>query len=141
MEKMLNINLSEPLNKEILFTNIDVDYHHIEQTASSLELAVLDLIYSRFEVDEDQDSFKGNAIKKAMEQLDCEQNENSVILFDCISRSIFLGDNFVKELEEIEKQMKPSKNLFGALTLGEIVNNGNEYITFYNKTCVIGVLC
>ena len=83
----------------------------------------------------------GNAIKKAMEQLDCEQNENSVILFDCISRSIFLGDNFVKELEEIEKQMKPSKNLFGALTLGEIVNNGNEYITFYNKTCVIGVLC
>jgi hypothetical protein len=83
----------------------------------------------------------GNAIKKAMEQLDCEQNENSVILFDCISRSIFLGDDFVKELEEIAKQMKPSKNLFGALTLGEIANNGNEYITFYNKTCVIGVLC
>ena len=45
----------------------------------------------------------GNAIRKAIEQLDCKQNENNVILFDCISRSIFLGDNFVKELEEIKK--------------------------------------
>lgn len=82
-----------------------------------------------------------NAIKKAKLQLKENENENSVILFDCISRGIFLGDNFVEELEEIKKEMKSTNNLFGALTLGEIANNGNEYITFYNKTCVIGVLC
>ena len=51
----LNLANKLQLNKEILFTNIDVDFHHIEQTASSLELAVLDLIYSRFEVDEDKE--------------------------------------------------------------------------------------
>ena len=82
-----------------------------------------------------------NAIKNAMEHLDDDCQEHSVLLFDCISRSIFLGDNFVDELEQIKKHLKPSKNLFGALTLGEIANNGDEYITFYNKTCVIGVLC
>ena len=32
----LNLANKLQLNKEILFTNIDVDFHHIEQTASSL---------------------------------------------------------------------------------------------------------
>lgn len=81
------------------------------------------------------------AIKNAMDKLEDQDEEYSVILFDCISRCISLGDKFVDELVEIKKYIKPSKNLFGALTLGEIANNGNEYITFYNKTCVIGVLC
>ena len=91
--------------------------------------------------DDDLIKSSGLAAKNAMEQLPVDNNEHSVILFDCISRSIFLGDKFVEELEQIKKHMKPSKNLFGALTLGEIANNGDEYITFYNKTCVIGVLC
>ena len=83
----------------------------------------------------------GMAVKKALSNLNNENDEHSVILFDCISRAIFLGDNFNEELEEIKKYMKPNKNLFGALTLGEIANNGDEYIIFYNKTCVIGLLC
>lgn len=81
------------------------------------------------------------AIKKAMKNLECDVQEYNVILFDCISRSISLGDKFIDELVEIKKSINPTKNLFGALTLGEIANNGNEYINFYNKTCVIGVLC
>ena len=80
------------------------------------------------------------AIKNAMNNLECEEEYN-VILFDCISRCISLGDKFVDELVAIKKSINPSKNLFGALTLGEIANNGNEYINFYNKTCVIGVMC
>jgi hypothetical protein len=83
----------------------------------------------------------GIATKKAMEQLDSNDEEYSVIVFDCISRAIFLGDRFVEELSEMKKHINPSKNLFGALTLGEIANNGDEYITFYNKTCVTGILC
>lgn len=63
-----------------------------------------------------------------------------VVLFDCISRSIFLEDKFKDELSEIKKHI-PTKDIFGALTLGEIANNGNEYINFYNKTCVLGILC
>lgn len=83
----------------------------------------------------------GIATKKAMEQIDLNNENYCVLVFDCISRAIFLGDRFVEELEEMKKNINPSKNLFGALTLGEIANNGDEYITFYNKTCVTGILC
>jgi hypothetical protein len=81
-----------------------------------------------------------NAIKKALEANNDKLNIKNVILFDCISRCIFLEDDFKKELGEIKKQVS-NETLFGALTLGEIANNGNEYINFYNKTCVVGVLC
>lgn len=84
-------------------------------------------------------SSSGKAIKNVLEK----KNENeisSVMLFDCISRSIFLENDFSLELKEIKKHI-PTKTLFGALTLGEIANNGDEYINFYNKTCVVGALC
>lgn len=84
-------------------------------------------------------SSSGNAIKTAINSLD-NSDFNNAILFDCISRCIYLEDDFKKELGEIKKFI-PNKNLFGALTLGEIANNGNEYINFYNKTCVVGALC
>lgn len=57
-----------------------------------------------------------------------------------VSQGVFLEDDFTKELDGIKKQVD-NETLFGALTLGEIANNGNEYINFYNKTCVVGVLC
>ncbi len=81
----------------------------------------------------------GNAIDLALKAIQ-NKDFNNVMIFDCISRSIYLEDEFDKELEEIRKKI-PNKNLFGALTLGEIANNGNEYINFYNKTCVVGILC
>lgn len=90
---------------------------------------------------EDLINSSGKAMKKALCGLNDENDEHGVILFDCISRAIFLGDDFNQELGEIKKYMNPNKNLFGALTLGEIANNGDEYIIFYNKTCVIGLLC
>ena len=85
-------------------------------------------------------SSSGNAMTSAMNAKNSNSKPKNVILFDCISRCIFLEDDFKKELNEIKKNM-PQNNLFGALTLGEIANNGNEYINFYNKTCVVGVLC
>lgn len=82
----------------------------------------------------------GKAVKKITNDLGLEENHN-VFLFDCISRSIFLGDKFNEELEQMKNNMKSGSTLFGALTLGEIANNGNEYIAFYNKSCVVGSLC
>ena len=69
-----------------------------------------------------------------------EEEIKNYLLFDCISRSIYLEDDFKKELKNINLH-RNNKPLFGALTLGEIANNGNEYINFYNKTCVLGVIC
>lgn len=81
-----------------------------------------------------------NAIKKALESNNNKLEIKNVVLFDCISRCIFLEEDFKEELGGIKKQVS-NETLFGALTLGEIANNGNEYINFYNKTCVVGVLC
>jgi hypothetical protein len=68
-------------------------------------------------------------------------SKSSLIVFDCISRSIYLGDKFVQELEGMKNNTMFNTKLCGALTLGEIANNGDEYITFYNKSCVVGVIC
>ncbi len=80
-----------------------------------------------------------NIVNKACKKIK-KDNIQAISVFDCISRSIYLEEDFDKELNNIKKQ-SDGKLIFGALTLGEIANNGNEYINFYNKTCVVGVLC
>lgn len=59
-----------------------------------------------------------------------------MIFIDCISRVLFLGDDFHREVDAVVEQDLP---MFGALTLGEIANNGREYLEFFNKTSVIGL--
>jgi hypothetical protein len=64
--------------------------------------------------------------------------EPAITLFiDCISRSLALGEDFGRELEAVARSSTP---LVGALTLGEIANSGKDYLEFYNKTSVVGVL-
>jgi len=58
------------------------------------------------------------------------------LFIDCISRALFLEDDFKDELEGVDNKKIP---LVGALTLGEIANNGNLFLEFYNKTSVIAV--
>ncbi|WP_216601397.1 FIST C-terminal domain-containing protein [Vreelandella azerica] len=58
------------------------------------------------------------------------------LLIDCISRVLFLGDDMTKELEAVGQ----GEAVFGAFTLGEIANSGSDYLEFYNKTIVLGVL-
>lgn len=77
-----------------------------------------------------------NAAKEAaIEVLD--ENSNLAIVFSCITRKSFLEENFQEELNEIYAQID-SNNMIGALTIGEIANNGNRYINLLNKSCVIG---
>jgi hypothetical protein len=80
------------------------------------------------------------AVKELLEESNSSLNHD-VIIFDCISRSIFLGDNFSSELDEMKSHMKKDATLFGALTLGEICSDTDKYISFYNKSCIVGVLC
>lgn len=63
-----------------------------------------------------------------------------VMMFDCITRKNFLEEKFDEELDTIYK--KSTANTFiGAITIGEVANEGNKYINFLNKTCVIGGIC
>ena len=55
---------------------------------------------------------------------------------DCISRVLFLQERILDEF----KQVSGDYALFGALTLGEIANSGQDYLEFYNKTAVLGLL-
>ncbi len=80
----------------------------------------------------------GKATDEAIKK--CTGEVESVIMFDCISRVLYLEDDFKEELYEVRKHTN-NKPLFGALTLGEIANEGDIYINFFNKTCVIAVIC
>lgn len=59
------------------------------------------------------------------------------VFIDCISRVLFLEDRFALELSAVRDPRLP---MFGALTLGEIANSGKDYLDFYNKTAVVGLI-
>ena len=60
----------------------------------------------------------------------------------CISRILFLEEDFQKELNKIVDTLRskhPKISVSGALTLGEISSFGNGYLEFYNKTVVVSL--
>jgi hypothetical protein len=66
-----------------------------------------------------------------------QQTHDSVMLFDCISRALFLGDDFHKELENIGNNLSRKDAFFGALTIGEICSSPNGQVSFLNKSTVL----
>ena len=84
-----------------------------------------------------------NAAKIATQEV-VEQAENpkNAIIIDCISRILFLQDDFKFELKNVSQTIQnkfPNLEVCGAMTLGEISSYGNGYIEFYNKTIVVGL--
>ena len=62
------------------------------------------------------------------------EDRNFDLFFDCISRVLFLEDDFENELNAVNTKNVP---LLGALSIGEIANNKKDYLEFYNKTAVL----
>jgi hypothetical protein len=60
-----------------------------------------------------------------------------MLFVDCISRVLFLGDEFSRELAAVAEERVP---MVGALTIGEIANSGRDYLEFYNKTAVVAMM-
>ena len=73
----------------------------------------------------------------ALESIDNDIYDTDLLLFDCISRVMFLGNQFEDELSAIQKHT-PNGNapLRGVATLGEIATAGNGFVEFFNKTIV-----
>ncbi|MFO8085448.1 MAG: FIST N-terminal domain-containing protein [Desulfobacterales bacterium] len=63
------------------------------------------------------------------EQIQC------MFFADCISRVLFMESAFEREMVAVDYGVP----LFGALTIGEIANNGNASLEFFNKTAVVGL--
>lgn len=56
------------------------------------------------------------------------------LFMDCISRVLFLEEDFEQEIAAVAL---PDRPLVGACTIGEIASNGIDYLEFYNKTSVV----
>jgi hypothetical protein len=77
------------------------------------------------------------ATARTLSILRAREEQESVLLFDCISRALFLGDEFYKELETIGNNLCKKDAFFGALTIGEICSNPNGQVRLLNKSTVL----
>lgn len=77
-------------------------------------------------------------VRSMVEQATPDNLDTGVDVFiDCISRSLFLGEDITRELCAVKN---PSRPQIGAFTLGEIANSEHEYLEFHNKTAVVATL-
>lgn len=61
------------------------------------------------------------------------------LIFDCISRVLFLDDGFTAELRAINDALPDAESVVGALTLGEIASSRCGVIELMNKSTVVSV--
>ncbi len=59
------------------------------------------------------------------------------VVFDCISRSVMLGESFDEELRTFTFQLDEAVPLVGCLSFGEIGALGRGGPQFHNKTAVV----
>ncbi|MEO7877834.1 MAG: FIST N-terminal domain-containing protein [Dokdonella sp.] len=72
---------------------------------------------------------RGNAVESTL-----------AMVFDCISRVLFLGAQFGDELAALESALTECEDLFGALTLGEIASSSSGVIELMNKSTVVALI-
>lgn len=60
------------------------------------------------------------------------------LVFDCVSRVLYLGDKFPQEMAAIQRGLGGKRSIVGALSIGEIANTCRGTINLLNKSIVIG---
>lgn len=79
------------------------------------------------------------ATSQAVEAKCDEGKATEGIVFDCISRQLFLKEDFHLELEGMAASFHEPSYIFGALAMGEIASSIAGGINFHNKTAVMGI--
>ncbi len=74
---------------------------------------------------------------KTAQALGKTDKSKTLLLFDCISRGVFMGDDIKHELKAIQQHL-PESFLVGVMSLGEITNTQSGAIRLLNKSTVIG---
>jgi len=62
------------------------------------------------------------------------------LVFDCVSRVLYLGDSFPLEMAAIQRGVGRQRTIIGALSIGEIANTSRGTINLLNKSIVVGNL-
>ena len=62
--------------------------------------------------------------------------DSALVTFDCISRAQYLDAAFDRELAALSRRA----GTIGALTIGEVANDGRGHLEYYNKTAVVGAI-
>lgn len=90
----------------------------------------------------DADALIHAAEEAAIEVLGKLENPQHAFISDCISRVLFLEENYGEELKVISAKLNGiDENIVieGALSLGEISSFGDGYLQLFNKTVVVGL--
>lgn len=78
-----------------------------------------------------------------LQQLDPPVTINHTLVVDCISRSLFLEQEYTQELQAIQQQIpleEAEQQIHGVLSMGEISSYGAGTLEFFNKTIVVGLV-
>ncbi len=86
----------------------------------------------------DKDTLLSSSLQIAQECASKAPDEYTPLLFDCISRAMFLEDRFVEELQNIQTKMRYPVE--GALSFGEIASKRNGDLVIHNKSTILGLL-
>lgn len=119
-------------NETVVRDPISYDENGLYLVGSIHENAVISILHGTTDWLIDAAAHAG---QKALTHLG--ENPEFLFVIDCVSRSLFLGEDFHKELDAIAANA-PQAPIFGVLSLGEIANNNDRFIEFFNKTCVVG---
>jgi hypothetical protein len=87
----------------------------------------------------------GNAAASALAERRRRVEEDSTVpyfalLFDCVSRVLFLGDAFDDELRAVESALADAQGIVGALTIGEIASSRGGLIELMNKSIIVSLI-
>ncbi len=76
-----------------------------------------------------------SAKELAVSKFSAGMNTDSMFCIDCISRVLFMQDEYSRELDIISE----NKNISGVLSIGEIANEGDAFLEVYNKTIALAI--